>query len=142
ILRWHVVDYFTADENVAARDFFEAGDHPQGRALAAARRTDQHQEFLLRDLETDIPHHLDLVVALDHVAHNDTSDLPLRSFQSSTGLAPCSQGASPRPARPGSRSAFSGDPADAVGCSLRTLRRRCWGRGRYPLVAPAVRPAI
>jgi hypothetical protein len=39
-----------ADQQVAAGDFFQAGDHAQQRGLAAARGADQHDEFAVLDL--------------------------------------------------------------------------------------------
>jgi hypothetical protein len=40
------------------------GHHAQGRGLAAARRADQHQEFLVADLEVDVLHGVEAVVVL------------------------------------------------------------------------------
>ena len=50
-----------ADEDFAAGDFFEAGDHAQRRRLAAAGRADQHHELAVGDLERDVAHGVEAV---------------------------------------------------------------------------------
>ena len=42
------------DVNLAGGDFLETGDHPQGRRFATARRTDEHDEFLILYLEAHV----------------------------------------------------------------------------------------
>jgi len=49
---------------VAAADLLEPGDHAQGRALAAARRPDQDDEFLVGDVEVDTANGQNFVVFL------------------------------------------------------------------------------
>ena len=49
-----VVDDAIADQDAAARDVLEAGQHPQRRALAAARRADEHEELAVGDLEREV----------------------------------------------------------------------------------------
>ena len=39
------------NENAARVDIFKAGQHTQRSGLATARRTDQNQEFAIRDLQ-------------------------------------------------------------------------------------------
>ena len=58
VLRRHVVDDVAADRDLAAGDLLEPGDHAQRRALAAARRADQHDELLVGDVEVDAAHRL------------------------------------------------------------------------------------
>ena len=58
-------------------DVFEAGDRAQERALAAARRADQHGELAVRDVEVDAAHGVDraevLVQSRDlHLRHCDS----------------------------------------------------------------------
>ncbi len=53
VFRRHVVDDRAVDRDLAVGDVLEAGDHAQGRRLAAARRADQHDEFLVGDVEVD-----------------------------------------------------------------------------------------
>ena len=53
VLRRHVVDQLVADIDLARGGLLEPGDHPQGRALAAARRADQHDELAVGDVEID-----------------------------------------------------------------------------------------
>ena len=48
-----VVDLPVADKEIAAADRFKAGDHAQDGALGAARRTDEHHEFTVFDVEID-----------------------------------------------------------------------------------------
>ena len=71
VLRRQVVDHFAADQNIARGDFLEARDHAQRRAFAAARRADQHDEFVVRNVEIDAAHRFDIVEALGHVAQRD-----------------------------------------------------------------------
>ena len=71
ILRRPVVDDFAADIDVAGGDFLEARDHAQRRRLAAAGRTDQHDEFVIRNVEVDAAHDFDVIEALDHVTQRD-----------------------------------------------------------------------
>jgi hypothetical protein len=68
ILRRQVVDDLAADQHVTRGDFLEARDHAQRRALAAARRADQHDQFVVRNIEIDAAHRVDSVEALGHVA--------------------------------------------------------------------------
>ena len=51
ILRRHVVHQPLADANLARRNVLQTGNHPQGRRLAAPRGTDQHDEFLVLNVE-------------------------------------------------------------------------------------------
>ena len=53
VLGLELVDQALADPDLARRDLLEAGDHPQGRALAAARGADQHHELAIGDREVD-----------------------------------------------------------------------------------------
>ena len=71
ILRRHVVDDVAADQDLAAGDVLEPGDHAQRRRLAAARRAHQHHELVVGDIEVDAAHGLDLVVLLDDLAQRD-----------------------------------------------------------------------
>ena len=43
--RRQIVHHFAADEQLAFRGRFETGDHAQQRALAAARRSEQHEKL-------------------------------------------------------------------------------------------------
>ena len=67
VLGGPVVDDLAADENVARGDLLEAGDHAQRRRLAAAGRSDQHDEFVIRNVEIDVAHGIDIVETLDDV---------------------------------------------------------------------------
>ncbi len=53
VLRWHERDVAPTDVHVAGVDRFEPGQHAQRRRLAAARRSDQHEEFAVADLEVE-----------------------------------------------------------------------------------------
>ena len=54
VLWRQIIDTAVADENVASRNFFQAGDHTQCRRLPAPRRSDEHQKFSISYFETDI----------------------------------------------------------------------------------------
>ena len=79
VLRGNVVDDVAADRDVAARDLLEARDHAQGRALAAARGPDQHDELLVGDVEVDAADGLDLVVHLDDLTQRNLCHLSVPS---------------------------------------------------------------
>ena len=73
VLRRHVVDDVAADHDVAVGDVLEPRDHPQRGRLAAARRSDQHDELMVGDVEIDAAHRLDVVIALDHLTQRHVS---------------------------------------------------------------------
>ncbi len=75
VLRRDVIDHALTDHDLAAGDLLEPGDHAQCRALAAARRTDQHDELVVVDFEVDAPHRLGLVVALTQLLQHDLRHL-------------------------------------------------------------------
>src|SRR5207244_9192098 len=54
VLRRDVVDPALADVNVAARNFFQAGDHAKSRRFAATGRTNQHNELAIGNFEIHI----------------------------------------------------------------------------------------
>ena len=54
-----VVDDAIADRDLAARDAFEAGDHPEQRRFSAARRPDQGDELAVDDIDADAVQDLD-----------------------------------------------------------------------------------
>ena len=58
------VDESAADVDVAGGDAVEPGDHAQQRRLAAARRSDQHDEFAVVDGKVDVAEHARGAVAL------------------------------------------------------------------------------
>ncbi len=67
VLRRQVVDDLAADRYFATGDFLKPRDHPQRRAFAAAGGADEDHEFLVRDVEVDIAHRDDVVVALHYI---------------------------------------------------------------------------
>ena len=72
ILRGHIVDDPLADPQLAGGDLLEAGDHPQARRLAAARRSDQDHEFAVVDLEVEVVHRQDVAIFLGDVIERDS----------------------------------------------------------------------
>ena len=62
LLRRQLVDDALADEELAAGDLLEAGDHPQRRRLAAAGRADEHEELAVLDVERQVGHGVEAVV--------------------------------------------------------------------------------
>jgi hypothetical protein len=80
VARRQMVDHAIADADLTARDVLEAGDHAQGRRLAAARRADQRHELLVGDREVDVPHGvMERTVVLVELAENDGCHDSLRS---------------------------------------------------------------
>ena len=53
VLGGQVGDVAVADPDVADVDFFESGEHAQGRGLAAAGGTDQDEELTVRDVDVE-----------------------------------------------------------------------------------------
>ena len=58
-------------QDPTAADGLEPRDHPQERALAAARGPDQNQEFSVLDFQRDRPYSLDLAKALLHIEESE-----------------------------------------------------------------------
>ena len=71
VLGRRLVDQGIADPDLAGGDLLEAGDHAQGRALAAARRADQDHELAIGDREVDAAHRLDAAIALAEALEGD-----------------------------------------------------------------------
>jgi hypothetical protein len=76
----HVVDLRAVDQQLAARDVLEPGDHPHQRGFAAAARPDEHDEFAVGDVEVHVAQHFGVVVALRDVAQGTLAMICLRSF--------------------------------------------------------------
>ena len=53
VLGLHIVDKLAVDVQLTAGDLFQAGHHAQGGGLAAARGADQHDEFLVLDVQVE-----------------------------------------------------------------------------------------
>ena len=68
LARRHVVHDLAVDDDLAAGHRFEAGDHSQDRALAAARGPDQDDELAVVDLEVDAVDDLEVAVLLDQIS--------------------------------------------------------------------------
>jgi hypothetical protein len=54
VLGVDIVDHMGTDVEITGRNFFQAGNHPQGGGLTAARWTYQHQKLLVSDLEVKV----------------------------------------------------------------------------------------
>src|SRR3546814_16766684 len=59
--RLQLVHHPVADADGAGAHGLQAGDHPQQRGLAAARRPDQHDELAVGDLQVDAVDRLEAV---------------------------------------------------------------------------------
>ena len=51
LARRKIHDVAAVDQDLALVDLLEAGEHPQARRLAAARRPDEHEELAVADLQ-------------------------------------------------------------------------------------------
>ena len=71
VLRGEFVDHFAANRDVARGDCFQAGNHPQRRALAATGRPDEHDEFIVRDVEIDRADGFDISELLDDLVQGN-----------------------------------------------------------------------
>ncbi len=74
--RWQVGDIAAMQEDPAAIHLGQPGDHPQERALAAARRPEQHEELPVRHLQGDVVDHRVPGVPLDE-RFDDDGHVPL-----------------------------------------------------------------
>ena len=61
LARRQVVDDPVADDDLAAADRFEPGDHAQRCRLRTARWSDEHHELPIRDIEVDAMNGLETV---------------------------------------------------------------------------------
>jgi hypothetical protein len=50
----NVVDHSVVDRDSPVADLFGAGDHPQSRRLATARRPDDNDELAVANLESEV----------------------------------------------------------------------------------------
>ena len=75
VLRLKVVHHLAVDLDIAAGDLLETGDHPHGRGLAAARRPEQHEELLVRDIQIEIIDGDEVTPSLGQVSQSDLSHL-------------------------------------------------------------------
>ena len=62
-----VVHHLPVDFQRAAGDLFQPRDHPQQGGFAAARRTDENDEFARADIKVDIAQHLHVAIGLGNV---------------------------------------------------------------------------
>src|SRR5262249_15277002 len=84
ILRLELVHDASADDDLAARDLLEPGDHPQERRLAAARGTDDDDELAVRHVDVHAVDHLVAGVALPDIAQFDSGHGGIGYFSEST----------------------------------------------------------
>ena len=54
ILRGHIVDQLVTNEQLTLGDLLQTGDHTQGRGLTTTGRADQHEEFLVANLQVKV----------------------------------------------------------------------------------------
>jgi hypothetical protein len=75
--RIDVVHHLVADGQLAVGNVLQAGDHPQGRGLAAARRAEEHHELAVVDGQIEVVDRGDLSVALRHGVERDAGHATL-----------------------------------------------------------------
>ncbi len=78
--RWQRGDLAAADKDLACAHRFQAGQHAQRRALAAARGAHQHHELAVAHLEVQGTHHgyPAFAIGLGHAAKQQSSHLSAR----------------------------------------------------------------
>ena len=110
-----IVHDLAADAHLPGRDVLEAGDHPQRRGLAAARRPDEDDELAVGDLEVELVHgagsvavDLRQALELDRSHRRDSCNLvtfaaavaavaaPGGAAGGGSGTSPSGEGSSPR----------------------------------------------
>ena len=70
-------DVVAVDQDLALVRLLEAGDHPQRRRLAAARRPEHREELALGDVEVDAPNGGEVAEALGDGAEGDAGRGPV-----------------------------------------------------------------
>src|SRR5262249_996934 len=73
--RRQVVDYVTADPNLAGRGFLQPGNNAKKRGLAAPRGTEQHHELAVARLQADAGDADDLADFFSHAYPENPSQL-------------------------------------------------------------------
>ena len=61
-------DVLAADDDLALGDLFQSGDHAQGGAFAAARFTQQHDEFAWTDRQVEFTDDSDIAKTFDEIS--------------------------------------------------------------------------
>ena len=82
-LRRNAIDDPAADADLAMGDFLESGQHAQQRRLAATRRTDEHAEFAVGDVDVDTTNDLRRAEILLHRSDADCRHAPPSMSRSS-----------------------------------------------------------
>ena len=62
VFRLHIVDPFTADQQISFRDVLQPGDHTQGGGFPASGGAYQNDELLVCDLEIELVDRSDIFV--------------------------------------------------------------------------------
>jgi hypothetical protein len=88
VLRRHVVHDVATDRDLAAGDFLQPRDHAQRGRLAAARRADQHDEFLVGHFQVDNMHDRMAVIGLANLAQAYRGHEPPRPGRACTWPGP------------------------------------------------------
>jgi hypothetical protein len=84
----HVVDDPIPDPDLALGDVLQAGHHPQGRALATARGTDEHHEVPIGDIQAEGIHRPDPTgVDLGHILQLDACHASFSLHPGRAGLS-------------------------------------------------------
>ena len=88
VLGFHVVHALAVDQQIALGDVLQTGHHAQRGGLAAAGRTDQHDELLVRDLQIEVVDggHLVVVDLLDAFQRNSCHTIDRKSYASAKAL--------------------------------------------------------
>ena len=82
------VDDALADADGARAHLLEPGDEPQRRRLAAARRSDQHDELLVLDLEIEVDHGRNRPVRLADPLQRNFRHRRFRPYPGISGFRP------------------------------------------------------
>src|ERR1700735_3455977 len=73
IPRLDLVDGAGVDQDFAAGNVFQSGQHAQRRRFAAAGGSDKHDELTVTDHQVDRVNHLERAIALDEISEFDGS---------------------------------------------------------------------
>jgi hypothetical protein len=100
LFRRHVVDDTVADADFAGSDIFQAGNHSQQGGFAAARRSDQHNEFTVPDRDINAMNDVCGAEGLLNVADRDRSHSLLPDNRGFPRISLCFSASFARPRRP------------------------------------------
>lgn len=72
-----MIDALPTEQHAARCFLLQPRDHAQQRGFAAARRADQHDEFVILDMQRDVVQHLGCAKAFADMVKRDSCQIPV-----------------------------------------------------------------